>query len=515
MSHITKAASVLLVRGRREPEIFTVQRAEKLKFFGGFRAFPGGKTSSADAAIQIFAADGLHDPAGTPHERAATAARELFEETGILPARHSDGSFPTSGQLLNYLRKKLLAEEMKFTDLLRHLDVELHAADFELLGRAVTPPFSLKRFDSQFFLVQNPPNQTADIWTGELERGDWSTADDALEKWTAGEWLLSPPTYAILDAIRFRPDAEFAERLASLLGPSHDEAIPPIYFAPEVRMIPLRTQALPPSTHTNAYLVGHGPSYLIDPGPTTPEEQALLFAVLDEHKEKGHALTAIILTHHHPDHVGAAKVCSWNYEVPIWAHAETVERLDEKFQIDRWLDDGEIIELGEAPDGTPNWHLQAIHTPGHAPGHLAFYDPHYRLMFAGDMLSTLSSVVIGPPDGDLSVYLNSLRQLLTFDARLLLPAHGSPSARPKHVIEENIHHRELRESQLVRTLTETPQSVAALAKSLYKGLPQEMIRFSQLQVMAGLAKLEQEGRARSMIIDGESQWAGSVAGLNK
>jgi ribonuclease/clavin/mitogillin len=379
----------------------------------------------------------------------------------------------------------------------------------------VTPPFSSARFDSQFFLVHVPTNQTAEVWPGELERGDWATADATLEEWTTGKWLLSPPTFAILDAVRFRRAGEFTERLAGLLGPNHEESIPPIYFAPDVRMIPLHTQALPPSTHTNAYLVGHGPSYLIDPGPSTPEEQARLFAVLDEHKEKGNELTAIVLTHHHPDHVGAAKVCAWNYEVPIWAHAVTAEKLEDKLQVNQMIDDGDILDLGEAPDGTAGWHLQAIHTPGHAPGHLAFYDAHYRSLIAGDMVSTLSSVVIGPPDGDLAIYLDSLQRLMAYDSRLLLPAHGNPSARPRHVLNENIQHRKLREGQLERALTESPQNVAALTSALYKGLPQAMVQFAQLQVLAGLIKLEAEGRARKNTIGDDFCWIGAAATLDR
>ena len=43
----------------------------------------------------------------------------------------------------------------------------------------------------------------------------------------------------------------------------------------------------------------------------------------------------------------------------------------------------------------------------------------------GDMVSTLSSVVIAPLDGDLAVYLASLERLRRYDCRLLLPAHGT------------------------------------------------------------------------------------------
>ena len=84
-------------------------------------------------------------------------------------------------------------------------------------------------------------------------------------------------------------------------------AMHPILFAPCVQMLPLKTVALPPSTYTNAYLVGNGPRYLIDPGPHEADEQQRLFEVLDE---QGESLTAIVLSHHHADHVGAAAACA-------------------------------------------------------------------------------------------------------------------------------------------------------------------------------------------------------------
>jgi hypothetical protein len=51
VSSITEAASVLLARGPGSPEVLVVRRAENLRFFGGFLAFPGGKVASTDAEV--------------------------------------------------------------------------------------------------------------------------------------------------------------------------------------------------------------------------------------------------------------------------------------------------------------------------------------------------------------------------------------------------------------------------------------------------------------------------------
>src|SRR5207253_4513713 len=94
LSDVSEAASVLLTRGRGSPQVFAVRRSESLRFFGGFIAFPGGRVSPADAAL---------DPA--TDARRVAAARELFEETGVLVARRPDGTFP-AGDGLNHYRRE-------------------------------------------------------------------------------------------------------------------------------------------------------------------------------------------------------------------------------------------------------------------------------------------------------------------------------------------------------------------------------------------------------------------------
>src|SRR5436190_7992186 len=81
---VRPAATVILHRpGPQGLEVFWVRRGEQLRFAGGFYAFPGGRVDVADAALPLVHADPL-----TPAERAciAAAARELFEETGVLLA---------------------------------------------------------------------------------------------------------------------------------------------------------------------------------------------------------------------------------------------------------------------------------------------------------------------------------------------------------------------------------------------------------------------------------------------
>lgn len=479
-----QAASVLLTRGPGSSEVFTVRRAETLRFMGNFWAFPGGKVHPADPG---------------PY---AAAARELFEETGVLIARRPDGSFLFPDAGLAQARRDLLDDKLAWGDLLGARNLTVSPDDFLYAGSITTPEFAPVRFDTSFFVAACPPGQAPEIWPGELTEGVWGTAEDLLADWTRGGRLLSPPTVSLLECVRGSPLTDLPHRTAAILAEVSSGGHPPIWFSPAVGMIPVRTLALPPSTHTNAYLVGTDRPYLLDPGPKDPAEQQKLFTAVDT-LLAGRRLAAVVLTHQHPDHIGAAAVTARRYNAPILSHPITAKMLANKVKVDSTIEDGARLELGTAPDGEGSWQLEAVFTPGHAPGHLCFYERRYRLLFAGDMISTVSSVVICPPEGDLTQYLASVRRLQEYPARILLPAHGSATARPAHTLEQCLEHRKQRENDLLTALADGPNTVKDLAQVVYRGLPDPLMKFAELQVLAGLQKLEREGRASS---DGAS-WA--------
>jgi glyoxylase-like metal-dependent hydrolase (beta-lactamase superfamily II)/8-oxo-dGTP pyrophosphatase MutT (NUDIX family) len=489
VSAITPAASVLLTRGPGSRDLYCILRGQHLRFFGGFWAFPGGKVHAQDDHPQLSTC-------------ILAACRELFEETGVLIARRHDGTLPTITADLEACRHALLAETLPFSHMLAEQQLTVHADDFAQIGEITTPKFAPTRYATTFFVAHLPPGQEPHVWPGELERGEWLAGPELLARWRRGECLLTPPSVMTLETLGDSAIDEAPQLLARVFNRLANGATHPIYFAPCVQLIPLKTSALPPSAYTNAFFVGNGPRYLIDPGAHEVPEQERLFEVLDEHTHAGRSLTAVVLTHHHPDHIGAAAACLQRYGVPIWAHPRTAEKLQGRVPVHRLLEDGDRLDLGPCPaDGRP-WFLEAFHTPGHASGHLAFYDSFYRLLFAGDMISTMTSIVIAPPDGDLAVYLQSLRRLRELPSRLLLPSHGNVSAQPIQAIDSALEHRTKREQQLLDALREGPVAVADLVAQLYRGTPEPLLRFARAQVLAGLLKLQNEGRARPA--DGET-----------
>jgi glyoxylase-like metal-dependent hydrolase (beta-lactamase superfamily II)/8-oxo-dGTP pyrophosphatase MutT (NUDIX family) len=504
MSSIAQAASILVLRGGDSPDILTVERSRTLRFFGGFVAFPGGKVHPADAHGPIVPAAGA--AAFANPGLVVAAARELFEETGILLARRPDGSIPPRNSEFDAWRRQLLDGSAAFNEQLNQARLSIAQNDFVPLGNLVTPAFSPIRFDTTFFIATLPPGQPPEAWSGEIERILWADAQALLESWRRGECLISPPTLSMLQTIEGKLASDIPGLLQQLLRRCDGEHVGPIYFSPEVELIPLRTEALPPSTHTNAYLVGRDPAYLIDPGPSDPEEQRRLLSLLEERKVAGVRLRAVLLSHHHRDHIGAAGVCAQHFGIPVRAHSWTASALKGRLALGDDIHDGERLDLGLSPSAQGPWYLEAIHTPGHAPGHLVFYEPSYRLLFAGDMVSTVSSVVIAPPEGDLARYLDSLERLQKLSLRLLLPGHGSVSSRPRQTIEEWLLHRAKREQMLLDLLAKGPHSAAELALELYKGVPDHLMHFAELQVRGGLEKLQSEGRVRSIKLERGECW---------
>jgi len=261
--------------------------------------------------------------------------------------------------------------------------------------------------------------------------------------------------------------------------------------APWIRVLPVRTPTLPPATRTNCYIVGEaGRALAIDPATQHADEQARL----DEYvAREGIVLEAVVLTHHHVDHVGDAARLAAKHGVPVWAHRETAARVAGRVQISRMIDDGERLDVG--PSG-----LRAVFTPGHAPGHLCFVDAAAKAIVAGDMVASVGTIIVEPADsGDMRLYLESLRRLrreVDGGATTLLPAHGPPIADGGARLDFYVAHRLEREGRVAAALGDSPATVAELVPPAYPDVAAALYPLAARSLLAHLYKLEYEGRAR-------------------
>lgn len=161
------------------------------------------------------------------------------------------------------------------------------------------------------------------------------------------------------------------------------------------------------------------------------------------------SIKRIVLTHAHPDHVGAipalqkqsdAQIICSELEAPVIngkLSIPSARRADLKglaklcvpppttlkdMTADRLVVDGEI--LTEVMDG-----LHAIHTPGHAPGHLSYWQPERKILFTGDTIFRMRSAMTTPWSFltvDMSECIRSIKKLAELEPEIICFGHGEP-----------------------------------------------------------------------------------------
>jgi glyoxylase-like metal-dependent hydrolase (beta-lactamase superfamily II) len=234
---------------------------------------------------------------------------------------------------------------------------------------------------------------------------------------------------------------------------------------------------------TNSYLVGEKELVAIDPGP---EEVAHLEMLAEL---AGGRLKAILVTHAHPDHAPGARKLSELTGAVVCGYDERAG-----FVPDRRLGANEMVELGDFP-------LQVVHTPGHASDHLCFLATETgRLLFSGDHVMGGSTVVIAPPDGDMTEYLSSLERLVEMKPGLgaIAPGHGPALGEPAAVLSQYISHRLAREKAVLAVLFSRQEAtIDQIVADVYTDVAPEFHPIARYSVWAHLLKLEKESRACS------------------
>lgn len=499
------AAAIILLKPNtdpKNPEVYWVKRSTRLAFLGGYRAFPGGQRETSDAEVPVANCDDTETAA-----MISCAARELFEEVGVMLARGSQTL--TVGQRAS-LFDDLESGRMTWPTLLAHYGLRLDANDFTFAGRWVTPPFAPKRFDTWFFLANCPPKQEPRVTEdSELESGEWIAARDAYAQWQTSEIIVVPPVLHAMKTLAGGLDEGLVERFLSI-PEAHREPNRRMEFHPNYICFPVRTPTKPPATHTNCYLISGPEEFLIvDPGSPYEDEQAALHECVDDLIRKGWlSPREILLTHFHPDHVAGVDALndfleqSHGRRIPVATHRLTAEPLQGQVKIDRFIEDNELIDL-------KGIRLRALFTPGHARGHLCLYDEESGALLSGDNIVGFGSVLIDPPDGNMRDYLDSLRRMRALPKlSVLFGGHGPPVANPYEKIDEYISHRLQREELILAAVREgasTPKEIVARA---YVDVSPKAHAMAERAVVAHLEKLQADGL---VTVDASGVYAASEA----
>lgn len=262
-----------------------------------------------------------------------------------------------------------------------------------------------------------------------------------------------------------------------------------------VEVFAARTPTLPPATHTNSYALGTRQLLLVEPATPFDDERRAWLGWAEGLRAAGRDLVGIFVTHHHIDHVGGADFLARALGLPLWAHAATAERLAGAVHVERTLAEGEVLQL----DGPTPQAWQVLHTPGHAPGHLCLHEPSLGAVVVGDMVASVGTILIEPVDGDMQIYLDQLRRLEALQAKVALPAHGTPIDGPSALFAYYVKHRLAREAKVMAALARAGDgggALRALVRDAYADTPEALWPLAQLSLEAHLVKLEREGRAR-------------------
>jgi glyoxylase-like metal-dependent hydrolase (beta-lactamase superfamily II) len=140
--------------------------------------------------------------------------------------------------------------------------------------------------------------------------------------------------------------------------------------------------------------------------------------------------------------------------------------------------------------------LRAIHTPGHASNHLCYLLEGTGLMFSGDHIMQGSTVVIGPPDGNMQHYLQSLARLQREPITRIAPGHGVVIEDAQGEIARLIAHRLQREAKVAERLRRAGRATLdVLVTSVYDDVDPRLHPVAKGSLLAHLLKLEADGRA--------------------
>jgi glyoxylase-like metal-dependent hydrolase (beta-lactamase superfamily II) len=229
---------------------------------------------------------------------------------------------------------------------------------------------------------------------------------------------------------------------------------------------------------TNTYVVGEDEVVVIDPGPGDADHLHRVQAAV---AERGRA-TAVVITHHHFDHSEAATEVAARLGAPLagFPHPDAPV-------LDRDLADGDEVTFGGGA-------LRAIHTPGHSRDHLCFWLPEAGTVFAGDLVAGEGYIVVDPPDGDMTQYLDSLGRVRDLGAKSIRPGHGPLIDAPAAYLDSYIAHRFEREAKVLGSLGTQSRTVAELLPVVYDDTPEAMYPIAARSLVAHLEKLAREGK---------------------
>lgn len=283
----------------------------------------------------------------------------------------------------------------------------------------------------------------------------------------------------------------------------------------------------------NFYLLEEAGSLtLIDAGVNSEECWTAFLTAMAVNRLAMKDLDRIIVTHSHQDHIGIINRITFDHDIPIYAHHESLHRLkrDRDFLQFRIQFFGELYEslgcgdlglqqvekLKEAAsmnehriagdivplyDGDTFADMQVIETLGHSPDHIALYNRERQWLFAGDlMIGHMSSSALIEPDQfgrrtpSLIQHVASLQKCLQLPMVKVFSGHGEPIYLYKELISKRLQHIYRRVNRIWQLVASGISMPSELGMALYKNLYISDFPFVMAEIIGCLDYLEMQNK---------------------
>lgn len=280
-----------------------------------------------------------------------------------------------------------------------------------------------------------------------------------------------------------------------------------------VQTLPVRPITMPTPYAVgpvNAYLIEAQPLTLVDAGVNTPEAQNALVLALAGAGYFVESVERVLVTHAHPDHYGLVPYLQEVSGATVYFPEREIARVRDRqmlFEVGRLLmeagmplellfkmdqqrkkdpapkvphdevvpvKDGDAFAFTTADDEA--FELRALLMPGHTGGHVVYFEPETRTLFAGDqLLPDVSPNPLLEPSLDepgqrrrsLEEYLTSLERMAAMDIALAYPGHGRPVTDPLRLIDYTIEHHLERKAAVARLLGPGGRTPYEIAEEVY------------------------------------------------
>jgi len=191
---VRDAATVCLLRdGADGLEVFLMRRTTSMAFAAGMHVYPGGAVEGSDSQVPVGGDVDLDRVAARtfsddPTAMLVAAARETFEECGVLLAVDADGAPATVDDALEADRVALVSGDVTFAEVLQRRGLQVDGAAIVPFAHWVTPEVEDRRYDTRFFMTAVPVGQDAVYIAGESDRSAWWRPGAAL---AASAWRVT------------------------------------------------------------------------------------------------------------------------------------------------------------------------------------------------------------------------------------------------------------------------------------------------------------------------------------